>query len=300
METHFKQLTERDIDRVAPFFALRPNWTCDSDFINSFIWKNYYKCSYYIEEDGLALQWRLEKDGEIFGELPLCRESDLPEAFDRAVRYFNEVLGLKFRVYLADKEALDILNLDPEQFEVTEMPDAADYLYDANSLRTLAGKKYHKKKNHVNSFLREYEGRYEYRKLCCSDGDEILAFLETWELTKEDDDSLDGEYEGICQVLENCSMLNVEIAGVYVDGRLQAFTMGSYIPEKKMAIIHIEKANAAIRGLYPFINQQFLVNAFPQAEFVNREDDVGDPGLRKAKLSYHPIDMVRKYRIIQK
>ena len=300
METHFKRLAEGDIEIVAPYFSLRPNWTCDSSFLDSYIWRDYYKSGYYIEEDGLALQWLLEKDGELFGELPLCRPEDLPEAFERAVRYFNEELGLKFCIYMADREALDILNLDPERFEVAEDPDAADYLYDAQSLRTLAGKKYHKKKNHVNSFIREYEGRYEYRELGCENREEILAFLEAWELTKEEDDSLEGEYEGICDVLENCKKLGIKIAGVYVDGRLQAFTMGSYIPEKKMAIIHIEKANAEIRGLYPFINQQFLIHAFPDAEYVNREDDVGDPGLRKAKQSYHPIDMVRKYRVFQK
>ncbi len=64
-----------------------------------------------------------------------------------------------------------------------------------------------------------------------------------------------------------------------------------------MALIHIEKANPDIRGLYPFINQQFLVNEFSQVEFVNREEDLGIPGLRKAKLSYHPIRFVEKYTV---
>ena len=300
METHFKRLTEADIETIKPYFSLRPNWTCDSSFLDSYIWKDYYKCSYYIEEDGMAVQWILEHDGELYGELPLCRTEDLPEAFDRAVRYFNEVLGIRFRVYLADGEAVELLNLSSAQWEVKEDVDAADYLYSAKALRELAGKAYHTKKNHLNSFKKRYEGRYEYRELCCQDKEELLAFLETWELTKEDDASLDGEYEGICQVLESCKKLGVRIAGVYIDDKLEAFTMGTYNEARKMAIIHIEKANASIRGLYQYINQQFLIQAFPEAEYVNREDDVGDPGLRKAKQSYRPIAMVKKYRIIQK
>ena len=300
METHFKKLTEEDIEKVMPYFALRPNWTCDCDFLDTYIWKDYYNCHYYIEEDGLALQWMMERDGEIFGGLPLCRAEDLPEAFERARKYFNEVMGMKFQVYLADGDAIEILDLDGNEYEVVEEKDAADYLYSGEALRTLSGKAYHSKKNNVNRFQKDYAGRYEYRRLGCQDKEELMAFLESWELTREGDASLDGEYEGICQVLDSCQSLGVQMAGVYVDGRLEAFTMGTYVEALKMAIIHIEKANASIRGLYQFINQQFLIHEYPDAEYVNREDDVGDPGLRKAKQSYHPIAMVRKYHIIQK
>ena len=82
----------------------------------------------------MAVQWLLEHDGELYGELPLCRPEDLPEAFDRAVRYFNQVLGIRFQVYLADGEAVELLNLSPVQWEVTEDVDAADYLYSAKAL----------------------------------------------------------------------------------------------------------------------------------------------------------------------
>ena len=109
--------------------------------------------------------------------------------------------------------------------------------------------------------------------------------------------SLDYEVAGIHDILKNCSSLYVRMAGVYIDGQLEAFTIGSLNVRENMAVIHIEKANPEIRGLYQFINQQFLINEFPQAELVNREDDVGMEGLRKAKMSYYPIGFARKYMV---
>ena len=89
------------------------------------------------------------------------------------------------------------------------------------------------------------------------------------------------------------------MSGVYIYGHLEAFTIGSFIPLEQMAVIHIEKANPEIRGLYQFINQQFLIEEFPEAVLINREDDLGLEGLRKAKLSYNPIDYARKYQVEQ-
>ena len=87
------------------------------------------------------------------------------------------------------------------------------------------------------------------------------------------------------------------MAAVYVDGQMEAFTIGSMNERENMAVIHIEKANPDIKGLYQFINQQFLVNEFPDAALVNREDDVGMEGLRKAKMSYNPVGFARKYMV---
>ena len=168
-------------------------------------------------------------------------------------------------------------------------------------MKTLSGKALHKKKNNLNAFKKAYEGRYEYRTLCCSDGCEIWKFLDQWREGKgqEVEGHLDYEVEGIHEILRNCSMLSVRMGGIYVDDRLEAFSIGSYNSKEKMAIIHIEKANPEMRGLYQMINQQFLIHEFPEAEIVNREDDMGLPGLRQAKMSYAPMDFARKYRIKQ-
>ncbi|MEY8354533.1 phosphatidylglycerol lysyltransferase domain-containing protein [Lachnospiraceae bacterium 54-53] len=304
MSLQFKPIGAEDIDAITPFYALRPNKTCDSVYLDSFIWREYYHVKYAVSE-GRALLFLMEKEGEPFSAMPMCREEDLPHYFEQLVDYFNQVLKKPLRILLADEEAVRYLNLNPEKFEVKEEEDLKDYLYDAEAMRTLSGKKLHKKKNHLNSFLREYEGRYEYRNLNCSDRDDVLEFLDGWWENKveaaEYESQLDYEVMGIHDILKNCSVLGASMAGVYIDGRLRAFTIGTYNKLEKMAVIHIEKADANVKGLYQYINQQFLIHAFPEEMvLVNREDDVGMEGLRQAKMSYNPIGFARKYGIFQK
>lgn len=302
MSLEFKKIEASDINALTPFFAQRPNKTCDSVFLDSFLWREYYHVRYAIS-DGKALQWLMEENGVVHSAMPMCKEEDLPHYFYEMVDYFNKVLQIPFKVYLADEEAIHYLHLkESEDFEVVEQEDLKDYLYDGEAMRTLAGKKLHKKKNHLNGFLKEYEGRYEYRRLCCSDRDEVWKFLDRWREQKGDDveDHLDYEVEGIHEILKNCSQLCVRMAGVFIDGKLEGFTIGSYNAFENMAVIHIEKANAQIRGLYQFINQQFLIHEFPDVTLVNREDDLGEEGLRKAKMSYYPVGFARKYLVMQK
>ncbi len=298
MNWNFKPITAEDVKILPHYFALRSNKTCDSMFLDSFLWKDYYQVEYCIRDER-AVQWKMVVKGEPFAALPLCTAEDLPHYFFDMKDYFNQVLGRKLKIYLADEEAVKLLDLDPEQFEVEEQPDAADYLYDGEALRTLAGKKYHKKKNHVNAFMKEYAGRYEYRTLTCGNRQDMWRFLDRWRAMKgaQVEGTLDPEVEGIHSILNQCQDLGVRMGGVYVDGQMEAFSMGSYNPAEDMAIIHIEKANPEIRGMYAFINQQFLVHEFPNVSLVNREDDVGLPGLRKAKQSYNPIGFARKYQI---
>ena len=168
-------------------------------------------------------------------------------------------------------------------------------------MRKLSGKKLHKKKNRLNVFLRQYEGRFEYRTLGCDDKDDMWKFLDRWRIQKGEDqeEHLDYEVRGIHDILRNCCELNIHMGGIYVDGRLEAFSVGSYNKIEDMAVIHIEKANPEIPGLYQAINQMFLLNEFPNVQWVNREDDMGLEGLRKAKMSYNPADFARKYLVEQ-
>lgn len=302
MSLDFKPIQAEDIDQLTPFFCQRPNKTCDSVFLDSFLWREYYNVQFAVSE-GKAILWLMEEDGVKHSAMPICKEEDLPHFFQQIVDYFNRELKQPFRIYLADEEAVEYLHLkESPDFEVTEQEDLKDYLYDGQAMRTLAGKKLHKKKNHLNSFLKEYEGRYEFRRLCCSDRGDVWRFLDTWRENKGDEveDHLDYEVRGIHEILKNCSHLNVRMSGVYIDGALEAFTIGSYNPFEDMAVIHIEKANPEIRGLYQFINQQFLLSEFPEVKLVNREDDLGQEGLRHAKMSYNPCGFARKYLVEQK
>ena len=130
----------------------------------------------------------------------------------------------------------------------------------------------------------------------------VCGSCDRWREGKGDEveEHLDYEVEGIHEILKQCLDLDIRMFGVYIDGTLEAFTIGSYNPAENMAVIHIEKANPEIRGLYQFINQQFLVQEFPDVALVNREDDLGQEGLRHAKMSYNPCGFARKYLVQQK
>ena len=300
MNLQFKNIETDDIEKMMPFYSMRKNKTCDSVFLESFIWKDFYKVRYAIWEEK-AILWLMEYGGNVFSAMPLCREEDLPAAFKAIENYFNEELGFPLVINLADEYAVNYLKLPETEYFVEEQVDSKDYLYDGNAMRTLAGKKLHKKKNHINGFLREYGDRTEYRALCCSDGHEVWEFLDRWREKKGDEveEHLDYEVQGIHDILKNCCDLYVHMGGVFIDGVMEAFTMGSYNPIENMAVIHIEKANPDIRGLYQYVNQQFLLAEFPSVDWVNREDDMGLEGLRAAKMSYYPADYARKYLVEQ-
>ena len=301
----FSEMRVEDSTRIAPFFYRRPNKTCDSCALDSYLWREY--CDILIaEEEDKALFLLMDRDGEKYTAMPYCDEEALPVYFKRIEEYFNEVLKQPLKIYLADEEAIRFLSLEENpRYLVKEEEDFKDYLYDAEELRTLPGKRFHKKKNLVNKFKREYEGRWEYRSICCSEKQVVWDFLDRWyqSRVKEEgngEDTLEYEIKGIHEVLQNCMSIDHYIGGIFVDGRLEAFSIGAYNPKEEMACISIEKGNPEIPGIYQVINQEFLLHEFPQAKLVNREDDMGLAGLRKAKESYNPIGFARKYMLVQK
>lgn len=300
MNLQFKDITAADAAILTPYYQLRRNRTCDSVFLECFIWKEFYYVRYAIWEEKAVL-WLMENNGKYFSAMPLCKEEDLEEAFHAIEAYFNEELGFPLVINLADEAAIECLQLSEEHYLVKEQEGSQDYLYLGDAMRNLSGRKLHKKKNRVNAFLRQYEGRFEYRSLGCSSKEEIWKFLDQWRLQKGEsvEEHLDYEVRGIHDILKNCGVLNVRMGGIYIDGRLEAFSIGSYNALEEMAVIHIEKANPEINGLYQAINQLFLIHEFPEAVWINREDDMGLEGLRKAKMSYNPADFAKKYLVEQ-
>jgi len=295
-------LKPQDYEMLLPYFKLRYSHTVESILTSAFMWKNYYKTEYLRNDE--ALIWLEHIGGELMTFTPLCAEDELKHYFHVAEQYFNEVLGIKMVLCLCDKDAVDRFELDPEKYEVIADRRYYDYVYDAKKMMSYSGKAYHKKKNHVNAFLKEYGDSYEYRSLNCGcHHAEIMTFLRKWEEKRDIQDEynrVDYELDGIDYLLANCNYLDFKMGGIYIDGEMEAFSLGVYGKAEKTAYIHVEKANPDIRGLYPFISQQFLIHEFPEAEYVNREDDMGLEGLRKSKMSYNPIFLEEKYEIRQK
>jgi len=296
----FKDINMESREMLNPYFDLVDYEACEYCFNTLYMWQHLYKTGYYIG-DGFAVIVA-EYEGNTFSILPLAEKEDMPRVIQFVVDYFEkEQKKIYFRGIT--QEVVDFLKENyPGKFNYIEERDLFDYVYDGESMRELKGRKNVKKRNHINYFKKEYEGRYEYRLLDEKDFDACLELVQEWTSNKEENDAVDEEMEeeiiGIKKLFENYSILKdkLKIAGIFIDGKLEAFTMGEYI-NPNMALIHIEKANPVIRGLYPFINQQFLVNEFSDVEFVNREEDLGIEGLRKAKLSYHPVRFVEKYTV---
>ena len=301
----FEPIRVEDSVRIAPYFYRRPNKTCDSCALDSYLWAEY--CDTSIAEWGdKALFILMAKDGEQYTATPYCDEEDLAQYFDMIKAYFNQVLKKPLKIYLADEEAVKYLHLEEDpRFIVRAEEDYKDYLYDAEELRTLPGKRFHKKKNLVNKFKREYEGRWEYRSIRCLEKQAVWDFLDRWytHRVKEEgngEETLEYEIKGIHEILQNCFAIDHCIGGIFIDGKLEAFSIGAYNPREEMAVISIEKANLNVPGIYQVINQEFLIHEFPKAKIVNREDDMGLQGLRRAKESYNPIGFARKYMVLQK
>ena len=289
---------------LSKIYALRDNKTCDSTVLDTYIWKGLYNTEIYLEDDAALILMKDEKG--YFAAMPYCTDEDLPKYFELLRQYFHEELNCPLRIDLADEDALKVLGLfDDPEYVIEEETDLKDYLYDAEELRTLAGKKFQKKRNLVNKFMKEYEGRWEYKTMCCVDEYFLEEFMKKWVENRiaegaESEDTLIAEKDGIVDVLRNCDKVTFRVGGIFIDEMLEAFTIGSYNSREKMAVISVEKGNSEIPGIYQVINQQFLLNAFEDAVLVNREDDMGLEGLRQAKESYNPIGYARKYRVCEK
>ena len=296
----FKDIDMESRELLNPYFDLVDYEACEYCFNTLYMWQHLYKTGYYIG-DGFAVIVA-EYEGNTFSILPLAKKEDMPRVIKFVIDYFEkEQKKIYFRGIT--KEVVVYLKENyPDKFDYTEERDLFDYVYDGDSMRELKGRKNVKKRNHINYFLKEYEGRFEYRLLDENDFDACLKLVEEWTSNKEENGQVDEEMEeeliGIKKLFNSFPVIKdkLKIAGIFIDGKLEAFTMGEYL-NPNMALIHIEKANPSIRGLYPYINQQFLVNEFSDVEFVNREEDLGIEGLRKAKLSYHPVKFVEKYTV---
>ncbi len=187
MDLEFKRITAEDADRLSGYYALRDNNTCDSVFMGEYLWKDYFEIRYALSGKTNALHYIMKRNGRLFASVPYCAPEALASAWEELRTWFHEAVGGKLAIYLADEVSLDLLGLNPEQYEIAELCDARDYLYDAQALKSLSGKKLHKKKNHLNAFLREQEGHYEYRPLCCSDAPEVWEFLKRWKTKKDEE-----------------------------------------------------------------------------------------------------------------
>ncbi len=273
----------------------------DYCFTTLYLWGRHGKITYAEASDALFLLYQFPGVTPFFSApVPKYKNSDYSKLIDIAFDYLKSI-GAKPSLRTVAPPFKEIIEDCRPDLIFERTRNADDYIYDAESLRTLAGKKLHAKRNHINRFLQNNEN-WEYISINSSMLAECMSLYDEWQEHKDEDYIEDLE--------EFDEKLTVELAvkhmdefglmggGIRIDGKLQAFSIGEKATDN-LAIVHIEKANAEINGIYPLINREFVRHECGFADHINREDDMGLEGLRKAKLSYHPSRMIEKYLVTE-
>jgi hypothetical protein len=185
------------------------------------------------------------------------------------------------------------VSLEQWGYRVQEDRDNFDYLYWRTDLAELSGKAYHKKRNLVNAFLNSYS--YEQKPLSAANAADALAVLDEWRSTK----GQDGDYAASREAVELYDTLGMRGCVYYVGGEPAGWCLGEPIAKAKMFAVHFEKGSERFKGIYQFINQAFAQALPAYFKSINREQDLGDEGLRQAKMTYRPYGFVEKFRVLR-
>lgn len=273
-------------------------------FSNIFMWRNYYGFR-YAEICGMLCIISVGRNWPAFAFAPVGEyEEQKVDLVVAALREYFMQRGWRLRLERVDAAAMQYLKKYAlSEGDILYSRDNSDYIYLSSDLVSLKGKKFDGKRNHINKFKKTYS--YEYVGFDSESVQDMLLeecrrILEEWCLARNGEtgsDELRHEMDANMELLNNFRELDCKGALIKVDGRFEAFTVGEML-NNDTAVIHIEKANARINGLYAFINQQFCEKQWKNVRYINREQDLGLQGLRKAKLSYNPVQMIDKYIII--
>ena len=226
-----------------------------------------------------------KKDGKNFFMTP-C---GLPEDDDILIELFNSHDFLK--ALSEPNTDKDRVRLEKLGLTAEEDRDNFDYLYLKKDLADLPGKKFHKKRNLVSGFINNYT--FEERPLSADRIKDARSVLETWAAGRE----VKGDYDAAIESLERMKELNLFGYIVYVEGKPAAYTLGESLAKGRHFVVHFEKALAGYKGIYQFINKAFAKVLPRHYRYINREQDLGDPGLRQAKMTYRPAGFLKKYRV---
>jgi len=183
------------------------------------------------------------------------------------------------------------LELQRRGYRVIEDRDNFDYLYLTEELAKLEGRKFHRKKNLVNAFIKNHS--YEGKPLLEQYIPEALGVLEEWVSER----GVPGDYEAAREALERSEELALCGGIYYANSEPAGYSLGEEIGGGSMFVIHFEKALTRFKGLYQFVNMSFAAILPEKYMYINREQDLGNEGLRQAKLSYQPVGFVKKYRV---
>ena len=292
----FQRLDPQQKDELLHLFSQTGRVSCEYSFVNLFLWGRQHGAIL----DGYLCFFSHFRGKSIYlfpvGTGPLKPVID-------ALRSDASQRGIPLRLYgLSPEDCRTMESLYPGLCHFRSDRDGADYLYTIDHLADLKGRNYQQKRNHINRFLdacpnwRTEEIRRENQAQC-------LELARKWYLAhREQDPENDDQLEQLAleRAFRHYDDLGLMGLILYSDETPVAFTVGSFLTDT-VVDVHFEKAESEIPGAYTMINREFaryIRSRFPQVTHLDREDDMGLPGLRKAKLSYHPDILVEKYRCV--
>ncbi len=284
-----------DYEKFAPFFFNEGEFSCEMNFISIYVWKRVYENEFYMDDKTLIFKSSTDDGtGHVFS-LPY---GDFDYGMNLIFDYCKDK-GISPNLWTSQGKRLSEFNKKYNCFEIIPERDNFDYIYNREDLAELKGKKYHSKRNHISAFSKAYNWSYE----TLNDGNkaDFLAFSDKWYKDRgiDDDEGLQAEKKALREILD--SDVGIEYKGglIRVEDRVVAITLGSPI-NSKVFDIHYEKADKDFATAYTLINREFAARELSDYTYINREDDLGIEGLRKAKLSYKPEIILEKYSMIYK
>lgn len=257
-------------------------------FANLYLFRAVHDYRLTMVGDALVVLGR-GYDGSSYFLPPLA--GDVPAALER-------LLSLGLTLYGAD-DAFAERYLSLNELELAPDRDNFDYLHLKEGMATLAGKEYHKKKNRVNYFMVRH--RFQVETYHGGHLAGALALLEEWRRVRIDPApaSVEGEVAGAAEALRLAAELGLSGIVILVDGVVKGFALGECL-NRETAVCHFEKGDLFMDGLSQLLDREFSRLLFTGCTYLNREQDLGEPSLRQSKLSYHPVELIRKYRVRKK
>lgn len=288
MNLEFRQVELEDKELIDSYIKQQNSKNCSISFANIYLWQPHYHVSFAVVEDMLI--FRSSKSHPKFS-FPIGG-NHVKQSMEAMMLYCKEN-DMEFQMYgVTEEQFAQVEELFPGEFKIEYNRDEANYVYETEKLIQLSGKKYHGKKNHINKFKKVYAD-WQYEDITPDNLDECIEMAYAWRKENNCDENESKRIE-FCVTLNALKKLNeLELIGglIRAEGKVVAITVGEALTEDTF-VIHIEKAYADVDGAYAMINREFLAHHASEYQYVNREEDTGAEGLRKAKLSYKPVFMV--------
>ncbi|NDV57260.1 DUF2156 domain-containing protein [Bacteroides sp. 519] len=286
----FKEITLQDKDVITKYTMNSSRRNCDLSFSNLCSWRFLYNTQ-FAEIDGF-LVFKFWTQESLSYMMPVG-EGNLKQVLDEMINDAQlEGSELCMLGVCKDMKA-ELESIYPGKFSIEPDRDYADYLYLRTDLATLTGKKFQPKRNHINKFRKNYN--YKYEAITPDLVPECLRLEAEWCKMNNCDqhEGTGNERRAIIYALEHFEEIGLSGGLLRVDGQIVAFTFGMPINHDTFGV-HVEKADTSFEGAYAMINYEFASHIPEQFTYINREEDLGIEGLRKAKLSYQPVTILEK------